>query len=97
MRLSDEVCQVIKAKTLEYFGTESGVYLFGSRTDPMQRGGDIDIYIETLPRENMLETKIHYLVALEKEIGEQKIDVVINDGLQKKPIFDSARRDGVKL
>jgi predicted nucleotidyltransferase len=49
MRLTPEVREVIRTATQEVFGDQARVFLFGSRTDDNQRGGDIDLLVE-LPR-----------------------------------------------
>lgn len=51
------------------------VYLFGSRADDIQRGGDIDILIlssEKIP----LTTLVNIRFEFEKTFGEQKIDLI---------------------
>ena len=53
-------------------------FLFGSRVDDTQRGGDIDLYIVSHNLENTLEKKIKFLVLLKQLIGYQKIDVIIS-------------------
>lgn len=97
MRLSEDQKLIIKQKALEYFGKETEVYIFGSRLDDSKRGGDIDIYIKTLELDGMLDVKIDYLQALEKQLGEQKIDVVIDDRKSNKSIYQIATKEGVKL
>ena len=47
MRLSIEESKMIRDSAVKYFGKNSKIYLFGSRTDDKKKGGDIDIYIET--------------------------------------------------
>ncbi|WP_022671114.1 nucleotidyltransferase domain-containing protein [Hippea alviniae] len=45
LRLRDREIEIIKKKTKEIIG-ESEIIIFGSRTDPNKKGGDIDIYIK---------------------------------------------------
>lgn len=71
--------------------------LFGSRADDNKRGGDIDLYIETSEKANLLDKKVKLLVRLNRELGEQKIDVVINNFSNEKDIFNIARSTGVWL
>lgn len=71
--------------------------LFGSRADDNKRGGDIDLYIETSEKERLLDKKVKLLVRLNRELGEQKIDVVINNFSAEKDIFTIARSTGVWL
>lgn len=73
--------------------------LFGSRTDPTGHGGDIDLLIELTPdrtRDIYLLTQ-RLRLALEDEIGEQRIDLVIDDGRVAVPFAALARETGVEL
>ena len=99
MRLSKYEQKTIKQTAGQIFGDEAKVYLFGSRVDDNLKGGDIDIYIEVNGSiENLLEKRIRFLVELDKELGEQKIDVIINNGLRDdKLIYQQARDNGVRL
>jgi predicted nucleotidyltransferase len=98
MRLKKEELDFIKKTAKVYFGENAEIYIFGSRTDDDKRGGDIDIYIETKlplsPRE-LYKKKISYAVALDKKIGEQAIDIVVNNFTDNKNIYEVAKRTGV--
>lgn len=72
------------------------LYLFGSRVDETQRGGDIDLLIVPDSFHDITAKKIRFLVALKRSIGEQKIDVVIDRG-QDRPIDQIAKQQGVLL
>jgi len=57
-------------------------YLFGSRVDDAKRGGDIDLFL--ISDDTSLDAKFKFLSALEKTLGERKIDLIIERS------FDSA-------
>lgn len=97
MRLKKEYIEIIKRITKEYFGENGKVFLFGSRVDDNKRGGDIDLYIETDIKENIIERKLKMLVQLEKYFGEQKIDIVVNNFFKEKPIYFFAKKEGIRL
>ena len=97
MRIKSEHIGAIKNIAEIYFGNNAKVYLFGSRTNDKKKGGDIDIYIETEIKENVFEKKIKMLGELHKALGEQKIDIVINNFSSDKYIFKVAREEGVLL
>ncbi len=101
MRLSDQQCSIIRTAVTENFGLDANVWLFGSRVDDSKRGGDIDLYIEpaTDDVDAIVEAKLNFLVALYKQLGEQKIDVVIRrPGFKENlPIYQVAKQTGVKL
>ena len=98
MRLSEYEKKIITTTAYDIFGEDTDVFIFGSRIDDNKRGGDIDIYIKCDNKENLLDEKIQYLIRLEKFLGNQKIDVVINNkaGLVK-PIFEIAENTGIRL
>jgi uncharacterized protein len=95
MRLTDFEINVIKQSASEIFGSDVQVYLFGSRVDDTKKGGDIDLYIKTKVG-NDLRHKIKFLVLLEQELGEQKIDIVFAED-QSRPIEQQAILHGICL
>jgi predicted nucleotidyltransferase len=77
MRLSSKKREIIEKAAIEHFGKDVRVYLFGSRTQPAQKGGDIDLFLESVPEELLtIKNKITFIVDLKKALGDQKIDVV---------------------
>jgi len=95
MRLNKNQIKFFKKLSLEIFNSPN-IYLFGSRTDDNLRGGDIDLYIQTDKKENILKSKIVFLREFEKEFGEQKIDLIIDNNSTQKEIFEIAKK-GIKL
>ncbi|HON79922.1 MAG TPA: nucleotidyltransferase domain-containing protein [Spirochaetota bacterium] len=95
MRLNDKEINSIRNAFAVTF--ESGeIYLFGSRTDDSQKGGDIDLFVVPRSDKNISEKKIDFLVRLKRAIGEQKIDVVIDRG-QNRLVDRKVRETGVLL
>lgn len=98
IRLSQPERDGIRAAVAEVFGAEAVVRLFGSRTDPARRGGDIDLLVETAPGGDSLKAELKLAAALEARLGERKIDIVLYAaGAPTSPIVDIALRDGVIL
>ncbi|HKZ57561.1 MAG TPA: nucleotidyltransferase domain-containing protein [Thermodesulfovibrionales bacterium] len=98
MRITSLEKTIIKSSVKRHFGRDAGVYLFGSRVDDDRKGGDIDLYITTdMPTSEIMREKIGLLVDMEKSLGEQKIDIVINNHTKQKPIYEIAEKEGVKL
>jgi predicted nucleotidyltransferase len=81
---------------MEFFNS-SKVMIFGSRADETQRGGDIDIYIQTDKKEDILKLKIAFLREFEKLFGEQKVDLLVDNGTKSKEIFEIAKKEGIAL
>ena len=93
---ADHICNVLQ----HYFGAKTDIWLFGSRVDDNQRGGDIDLYIETdlQSPEAVLDAKLHSLVDIKQHIGDQKIDLVIyRHGKPREAIHQEARNTGIQL
>ena len=101
MRLTDVQVQRIRDSAAKYFGTDTRVWLFGSRTDPQRRGGDIDLYIEPKIQtaDEIVDAKLRLLRELHAVLGEQKIDVIIRRDAFKGelPIHRIARETGIRL
>ncbi|MDT0647424.1 nucleotidyltransferase domain-containing protein [Zunongwangia sp. F260] len=97
MRLKSSEIEEIKQVAKECFGTGAKVYLFGSRTDNTKKGGDIDLYIETTAKENLFDKKIKMLRMLYERLGEQKIDIVVNNHTKPLYIHKVAREEGIIL
>lgn len=95
MRLSQNKIDYLKKLSLEIFNSRN-IYLFGSRTDDNLKGGDIDIYIQSNNKKDILKSKITFLREFEKYCGEQKVDLLIDNNSIKKKIFDIAKK-GIKL
>ena len=95
MRLNQNQINYFKKLSLEIFNS-TNIYLFGSRTDDSMKGGDIDIYIQTNQKDNILKSKIIFLREFEKKFGEQKVDLLIDNNTQKTEIFEIAKK-GIKL
>ena len=75
------------------------LWIFGSRIKPEEKGGDIDLYIETecQSADQVLNMKLCFLTALKEKIGDQKIDVVIKFNNYSLPIYRIAKEEGVRL
>lgn len=100
MRLSPKQRDLITAVLHEKFGAGSRIWLFGSRVDDSRRGGDIDLYIEPELQDPgaLVDAKIAALVELHRQLGEQKIDIVIKRRLAPMQLIHRvARSEGVPL
>lgn len=75
------------------------ILLFGSRTDPSRRGGDIDLLIELDPRRpgDVYQLSQRLRITLEEEIGAQRVDLVFDDGGGPAGFPAIAREQGVEL
>ena len=96
MRLTPFEIQSIKQSVMKHFDEGSKVSLFGSRTDDNQKGGDIDLYIQTPTKDCLSERKIKFLIELKSKIGEQKIDVIIAKD-SSRLIEQEALKKGIQL
>jgi uncharacterized protein len=99
MRLSEFEIESIKSLASRHFGTDVQVFLFGSRTSNQQRGGDIDLLIRNPNGEHLkTRTKINFITDLILLIGEQKIDVVLdNQDTKNSVFFKTIYQTGIQL
>jgi len=74
MRL-DEQERLAITSSIKEIDPKASMYLFGSRTDPQKRGGDIDILI--ISESITVSDKPLILQKIFEKIEEQKIDLVI--------------------
>ena len=97
MRLNIEIKnQIIKYAT-QSFGMDIKLYLFGSRVHDDNKGGDIDLYLES-SEEIDIKQQIKFLNNIYKYVTERKIDLIIKTPSKKdKPIFHTARQEGILL
>ena len=75
------------------------IVLFGSRTDPTRRGGDIDLLVELDPLHpaDVYRLTQRLRIAIEDEIGAQHVDLVVDDGSGTGVFPQLARAGGVEL
>jgi hypothetical protein len=101
IRLTIEEINSIKHFFTKNFDHNDHLWIFGSRVNPIQRGGDIDLYIESNNSSisTVLDQKIQFLIDLKNTIGEQQIDVIINiKSLNKNlSIYKEAKNSGIML
>ncbi len=100
MRLTKFQIDVINKLARKHFGQETTVYLFGSRTDDLKKGGDIDLFIHNKNEAALtIEAKILFLAELKTKIGDRKIDVVFDNATtrQKKVFYSSVIRQKAEL
>ncbi|ADV46792.1 nucleotidyltransferase domain-containing protein [Nitratifractor salsuginis] len=94
MRLSKEERKLLK-RTLAEMSKEAELYLFGSRVDDRKRGGDIDLLVvdKRLSKKDLRKLRIEFC----KHFGEQKIDIVLDNGKVDDPFITIAREGAVPL
>ncbi|NTV10927.1 MAG: nucleotidyltransferase domain-containing protein [Zoogloea sp.] len=99
MRLTFQDRLAIRQATLELFGEDAEVRLFGSRVDDKLRGGDIDLLVELRHIDPDKQRKSLTLVArLQRQLGDQPIDVlVIDPNTALQAIHHIACKTGIPL
>lgn len=95
MRLTNHV----QTTARHLFSNGVRIWLFGSHTDNDQRGGDIDLYLETdVSLENRVEASCRFAAELQMQLGEQKIDVLlVEPNTPHHPIHRIALKTGIRL
>jgi len=99
MRLTPLQIQTIKSAINRVLGVPCQVWLFGSRVDDDNRGGDIDLLVEAeTVLANRAETLCRLQGALVMALGDRKLDILLKDTRSGDiPVFEIARRTGVML
>jgi len=96
VRLIEYEIKIIKRTFREFF-EDGKIYLFGSRIDDSQKGGDIDLYLVPHKRfEDERERKTRFSIKLDEYLGEQKIDIILAKD-KDRLIEQEALRTGVDL
>ncbi len=82
MRLYQDQINVLKNK-LQSISSTAQLYLFGSRVDDTKRGGDIDLLVvsDTVTKKDLRTLRIEFF----EHFGEQKIDIILDNGEFKNP------------
>ena len=94
MRLSKDEVRVLK-NSLYSLNSDAKLYLFGSRTDDSKRGGDIDLLIVSKNFTKKLLRKLR--IEFFKSFGEQKLDIIIDDGSFANPFHKIAYQKAILL
>ncbi|HHO42078.1 MAG TPA: nucleotidyltransferase domain-containing protein [Epsilonproteobacteria bacterium] len=94
MRLSQEQIKVLKDR-LKTISSTAKLYLFGSRVDDTKKGGDIDLLVVS---KEMTKKDLRYLrIEFFKHFGEQKIDIVLDNGEFNNPFTKHIMKKAVLL
>jgi len=97
MRLNAETKDKIIKYASQYFGPDIKLYLFGSRIYDHKKGGDIDLYLESL-KEIDINHQVKFLNSIYKYATERKIDLIVKTPSSKdKPIYHTAKQEGILL
>lgn len=99
VRLSAREIEVICATVHRLLGDGARIRIFGSRARLDEKGGDIDILIETEQKlADRVASACRLTSQLQMQLGDQKIDVIIIDlETREQPIHQIARQTGVML
>lgn len=101
MRLTAFERDSLKQAARVHFGEDAKVRLFGSRTNDMARGGDIDLLVESnwTDPAKLAQAHTQFLATAYTLLGEQKLDVLLDypGRSTHPPIFELAREQGVLL
>jgi len=94
MRLTNKEIDTIKNSVLA-LDAGAHVYLFGSRVDDAKRGGDIDLLIESniLTKQDLRKIRWQFF----ESFGEQKMDLVLDSGLENQAFIHMIKPAAVQL
>ena len=94
MRLSQDEVKILK-NTLYTLNSDAKLYLFGSRLYDNKKGGDIDLLIvsKTFTKKLLRKLRIEFF----KYFGEQKLDIIVDDGSFSNPFHKIAYQKAIQL
>jgi len=94
MRISKEEIKVLR-KTLAELDIEAKLYLFGSRVNDEKKGGDIDLLIvsKKITKMDLRKIKREFF----NKFGEQKIDIVLDNGEFNNAFAEKIIKEAVEL
>lgn len=94
MRLSQEQIEVLKNR-LKTLSLNAKLYLFGSRVDDTKKGGDIDLLVvsDEITKKDLRLLRVEFF----KYFGEQKLDIVLDNGEFKNPFTKHILQKAVLL
>ena len=94
MRLSKDEVKILK-NTLYTLNSDAKLYLFGSRLYDNKKGGDIDLLIvsKTFTKKLLRKLRIEFF----KYFGEQKLDIIVDDGSFSNPFHKIAYQKAIQL
>ena len=94
IRLTKQEVSNIKTSVLS-IDLNAKVYLFGSRVDPTKRGGDIDLLIisKIITRKDLSKIRWSFF----EQFGEQKMDIVVDNGSMFSPFVKMIFPKAVQL
>ena len=75
MRLTEQEQKAIR-QVIQSYDPKAQVLLFGSRTNPAKKGGDIDLLV--ISAKLGFTDKLNILADLHDQLGEQKIDLLLD-------------------
>lgn len=99
MRLTQDQLQTIRETAAELIGADARIWLFGSRADDQQKGGDIDLLVEVdrIVADRVLMAS-RLAARLERRFQGLPVDIVLRDpATMAQPIHEIAKRTGVRL
>lgn len=100
LRLPATAIETIRNTIREVFPSQAQIILFGSRTRPEARGGDLDILvIARAAREILARARIRAIALLQLALGDQHIDLVVTSDPENdsRRVVREAIRTGIGL
>jgi predicted nucleotidyltransferase len=94
MRLTPAQIHTIKSTAQAVLGVGVQVTLFGSRVHDQQKGGDVDLYVET--NQPDLMKKIRCKVSLQDQL-DMPVDLIVKPFGDRSPIALIAKQEGIRL
>ena len=92
MRISQKTANQASEIIHAMFGPDAKIWLFGSRANDAERGGDVDIFVETISSDALKRIDCRAKLT---DLFDFKVDLIIGGG--DLPIHKIAKSTGVRL
>ncbi|MBY0454969.1 MAG: nucleotidyltransferase domain-containing protein [Burkholderiaceae bacterium] len=92
MRISQELLKNSVDIISSHYGDGVKIWLFGSRVNDKQRGGDVDIFIENASKDALQRIRCQSQLV---ELFDLKVDLIVGTGDQ--PIHQIAKTTGIRI
>jgi len=103
MRITADQLRIVKKLSRHYFGEDAELWLFGSRVDDKQKGGDYDFLIETslTNPDEIISRKIDMITQLQSSypFEDEKIDIIVKRRQSSfdMPVYHIVKDEGVQI
>ena len=95
MRLTPDQADAIRQRIHKHMGSQTRIWLFGSRVDDSRRGGDVDLYVEPESPPGLVASLL--CKSALADALDLNVDLIVRTPGRDLPIYQIATQRGVQL